>query len=60
MDRYEILAIIGSAILSAFVFASVSEAKPKMQVISFEKPMVIEIEVIEIEKPMVITVSKNK
>jgi hypothetical protein len=61
MDRYEILSIIGSAILSAFVFHSVSkdkpvsEDKPKVQYVSFKKPPVI-----EIKKPIVITVSKNK
>ena len=60
MGRYEILSIIGSSILSAFVFFSISAAKPKVQVISFEQPMVIEIEVIQIEEPMVITSSKNK
>ena len=61
MGRYEILSIIGSAILSAFVFFSISAAKPKVQVISFEEqPMVIEIEVIQIDEPMIITSSNNK
>ena len=62
-DRYLVITLILSAILSACAFVAAND-KPKMEIITFEEPIIIaanlekDIEVIVFEEPTVIT-AKN-
>ena len=40
MDRYDIMTLIASALLSAFAFVAANN-KPKVETITFEEPIVI-------------------
>lgn len=62
MDRYTVITLIASALLSTFAYVS-ANAKPKVDYINFEKAMVItaqpKVEVITFKKALVITASSK-
>ena len=64
MDRYDIMTIIGSALLSLFAFVAANQ-KPDVQYIDFKEPIVIaankNIQYINFDdEPILITSSTNK
>ena len=62
MDRYTVITLIASALLSTFAYVA-ANAEPKVDYITFEKALVItaqpNVEVITIEEPLVITASSK-